>query len=75
MSFLGNSVQRDLNIDLLFSSESIMERMNYEQKEDTWGSDHFPIIFELGIRKINYNKKTNQLSTKKNRLEKILFNA
>lgn len=51
MSRLGNTVQRDLNIDLIFADEKLLDKMSYKQIEDTWGSDHFPILFKLGIKK------------------------
>lgn len=64
-SRLGNSGQRDTNIDLMFATEEILEETKYEQMSDTWGSDHFPIMFEISMRKEIYKKKTNRLSTKK----------
>lgn len=69
MSRLGSPEQRDSNIDLMFADEKIMEKMVYTQSEDTWGSDHVPIIFELGVKKMSYKKKTNRLSSKKTNWE------
>lgn len=65
MSRLGNPYQRDSNIDLMFAKDSLLDKMNYGQCSDTWGSDHFSIIFELGVNKRMYKKNTNRLSTKK----------
>lgn len=70
---LGNTVQRDSNIDLMFTNEKLMEKMSYEQVEDMWGSDHFRIIFELGIRKEIYKKKTNRRSTRRKQTFKSIL--
>lgn len=42
--------------------------MKYEQKDDPWGSDHFPIGFEVGINKKPYKKRTNRYTTKKKKI-------
>lgn len=65
MSRLGSPSQRDSNIDLLFANDSVMEKISYKQGYDTWGSDHYPIIFEIKARRNTYKKKSNRLSTKK----------
>lgn len=37
----------------------------YKQINDTWGSDHYPIEFDIEtVRKV-YRKRTNRISTKK----------
>lgn len=49
------------------------DKINYEQLNDTWGSDHYPIKCKINHSKINhskvnhsiYRKKTNKLSKKK----------
>lgn len=42
------------NLDLMFSSENIFELIDYKQKQDTWGSDHYPIeyMIKINIKKI-----------------------
>lgn len=59
---IGKIGQRDSNLDLAFTSEDIVK---YDQKDDPWGSNHFPIGFEVGINKKPYKKRTNRISTKK----------
>lgn len=52
MSRLDSPLQRDSNIDLMFTNDKILDKMRYRQCADTWGSDHFPIIFDLGVGKL-----------------------
>lgn len=41
MSRLGNTVQCNSNIDLMFAVEKLLDKMSYGQADDTWKSDHF----------------------------------
>lgn len=42
-SRMGNSGQRDSNLNLVFTSKEIIDVTNYEQMKDTWRNDHYPI--------------------------------
>lgn len=53
------------NIDLMFSSEDIFELITYKQEEDTWGSDHYPIEYNIKISKKRYIKIGNRITTKR----------
>lgn len=64
MSRLGNSGQ-DTNINLIFASEKLVDKIRYTQIDDTWGLDHYPIECVIDIPKSKYSKKTNKKSTKK----------
>ncbi|KYN13180.1 hypothetical protein ALC57_14642 [Trachymyrmex cornetzi] len=37
----------------------------YNQLDDTWDSDHFPIVFKLETHRGIYSKRTNRITTKK----------
>lgn len=50
MSRMGNVSQQDSYLDVVFVSESIVDKVRYEQLEDTWGSDHFPIICDFEVQ-------------------------
>lgn len=62
---VGEGNQCNSNIDLIFASENLVDKIDYEQGQDTWESDHFPINFELRINSSVYRKTTNRISTKK----------
>lgn len=64
-SRLGEGGQRSSNLDLMFCSENIEHLMDYQQGKDTWGSDHFPIVFTTRINRKIYKKITNRLSSRK----------
>lgn len=64
-SRLGEGMQEKSNINLIFCSDNIVDKINYEQGKDAWGSDHFPIFFEISINNKIYSKVTNRKSTKK----------
>lgn len=55
------------NIDIIFSSNNIADRINFKVNKDTLGSDHFPIFIEFNAEKNLYTKKS-QNSFEKNRL-------
>lgn len=65
MSRMGNIAQQDTNIDIIFVNDKLVQKMNYEQLDDTWGSDHFPIVTELEVKRTRYKKQTNRISTKR----------
>lgn len=45
----------------------------YEKK--IFGEVTFPVVFELGVNKEPYKKRSNRISTKKNKLEGIRSTA
>lgn len=63
--------RRHSNLDLGFESEELICLTKYKQIDDTWGTDHYSIEFEIGISRKIYRKRTNRISTKKNRLEDV----
>lgn len=64
MSRINNPNERPSNIDLIFASSSVIGSIDYKQLEDTWDSDHFPLLLELDRGVKLYKKKSNKLSTK-----------
>lgn len=65
LSHVGEGGRRHLNIDLGFGSADLVSITKYKQINDTWGSDHYPIEFDIeAVRKV-YKKRTNRISTKK----------
>lgn len=58
-SRMGNMVQRDSNLDLIFCSTDMVELIEYQQIDNPWDSDHPPIEFYVGINLDRYEKKTN----------------
>lgn len=68
---IGDNNQRSSNIDLILCTHDVPDIMDYQQGEDPWGSDHFPLILEIKTSRITYHKITNRLSTKKNGLGRI----
>lgn len=65
LSRIGEGGTNDSNLDLIFCTEKVFSIISCKQKKDTWGSDHFPIIAEIKVKKENYIKKTNRISKKK----------
>lgn len=65
LSRVGEGGRRNSNLDLGFCSEVLLDVVEYSQKDDTWGSDHFPIEFDVGMELKTYRKKTNRISTKR----------
>jgi len=64
-SRIKNIRQVSSNIDLIFNTQKIVDKINIKQGEDTWGSDHYPIHLKLEIEIHRYKKRTNKISTKK----------
>lgn len=64
-SRIGEGANRDSNIDLLFATKNIADKINYTQNDDAWESDHFPIVFTINGAPQTYIKKTNRCSTKR----------
>lgn len=61
----GDIVQRSSNLNLLFASEILHGRITYFQVDDTWNSDHHPILYNLPTRVQRYTKRGDRVSTKK----------
>ncbi|XP_071579156.1 uncharacterized protein [Temnothorax nylanderi] len=57
--------QRNSNLDLMFGSRGIVDRVSYRQLEETWDSDHYPISFSFDVHPQIYRKATNRLSTRR----------
>lgn len=77
MSYLSDTHRAMSNIDLIFTTENLVNKIKYEQIEDTWGSDHHPIKFGINRIASRYQKKTNKTSTKRtqwSRYEEIMKN-
>lgn len=51
------------NIDLLISTINLSDKIDFMVGEDSMGSDHYPIAFNLNIEKTFYNKKTYKIKT------------
>lgn len=61
-SWIGDTKRRLSNLDLVFASEEISDNMEYIQEKDTWGSDHFPLIFTMKFNNKGYRKLSNRIS-------------
>lgn len=72
LSRMGEIGQRDSNIDLIFSSHNVLNLIDYKQEEDTWGSDHYPLEFQISLNRKVYRKKSNRISTKKTNWKKYI---
>lgn len=71
MSRLNDINQSPSNLDLIFSEANVIDKIDYIQAKDAWGSDHFPIKINIEIEEIPYIKKTNRIANKKNELGRI----
>ncbi|XP_029164466.1 uncharacterized protein LOC114935743, partial [Nylanderia fulva] len=65
LSRLGNPSQTSSNIDLFFCTTELINIMEFSQVQDTWNSDHFPIVGRIRTRIIRYKKRSNRASTKR----------
>lgn len=63
----GGQKRFECRLDLWLKQDSVQER--YNQKDDSWGNDHFFVEFEIQIKMDEYKKKTNRISKKKTRWE------
>lgn len=61
----GEMNQTPSNIDLFFGPAGMVDKIECEQAQDTWGSDHYPIIGNIDTEIWRYRKKSNRVSTKK----------
>ena len=51
------------NLDLVFSSVNLSDKIEAKVCDETWGSDHFPIFISVNIDKYFYNKKSFKLKS------------
>lgn len=51
------------NIDLAISTLNIADKISVEACDETWGSDHFPLLINLDLCKNSYEKKTFKLKS------------
>lgn len=65
MSREGYIGQKSSNIDLFFGTPSMADIAECFQIDDTWGSDHYPIVCSIETSREIYYKKTNRITTKK----------
>lgn len=56
-TWIGDVKRNPTNLDLFFASEEISDDMKYRQEEDTWGSDHFPVIVSIKFMNKSYKKE------------------
>ncbi|XP_071575225.1 uncharacterized protein [Temnothorax nylanderi] len=64
-SRVGQRGQRDSNIDLAFGTAGVIDNVEYEQQDDAWDSDHYPISFTVDSDPQPYRKITNRITSKK----------
>lgn len=53
----GEAGWQDSNLDLIITNDTIYNCIEYRQLNDTWGSDHFPLTMDIGIKSGVYSKK------------------
>ncbi|KMQ86663.1 hypothetical protein RF55_14298 [Lasius niger] len=70
-SRMEDTGQASSNIDLIFGTTEMVNIVECEQVMDTWGSDHHPIEIRMEVKVQTYRKKSNRISTKKNKMERI----
>ncbi|XP_018367719.1 PREDICTED: uncharacterized protein LOC108764142 [Trachymyrmex cornetzi] len=72
-SRIGAIGERDSNLDLLFCSAAVLDNIKYNQLDDTWDSDHFPIVFKLETHRGIYS--SDGLSVRYSGFTKVLTDA
>lgn len=55
---IDKSISKYSNLDLIFSTVGISDKINVNVENETWGSDHFPVNVEVNVEKHIYRKKT-----------------
>lgn len=63
-TWIGDSVRRPRNLDLAFASEEIVGEMKLNNWK-TWGSNNYPVMYEMKFERGIYKKKGNRLSNKR----------
>lgn len=64
MTRINSPHERASNIDLIFVSLPAINLVTYKQLEDSWDSDHFPLLIEYKRGVECYRKRSNRWSTK-----------
>lgn len=59
------------NIDLVFSTMSVADKINVKVYDETFGSDHYPILLDVDARKQTYHKPSYKLKSLKTNWEKF----
>ena len=62
------------NIDLIFSSPNITDKITFKINKDTWGSDHFPIFIDIQLKKNIYRKKTFKINSVRTDWDNVYVN-
>lgn len=62
-TYINLHSDRKSNLDLIISSQNIYEKINVTVLDGLYGSDHFPVFFEIQVEKHVYIKKTFKLKT------------
>lgn len=70
LSRINSRKQVGSNSDLIFAGKTI-DHIDYEQLEDAWESDHYPLRVSIDTNILEYKKISNRLSTKKNGLDNL----
>lgn len=64
MSRQGSIGQNSSNINLVFTSSVMANRLEVVQDTNTWVSDHYLIELNIDLNLTPYRKKSNRISTK-----------
>lgn len=57
---IGYQGQVSSNLDLIFASRKLADKLSYQQLLDAWGSDHYPMVIYVEVSFLPYKKSTNQ---------------
>ncbi|OXU17349.1 hypothetical protein TSAR_003914, partial [Trichomalopsis sarcophagae] len=68
-----NSISNS-NLDLVFSSSSIADKINVKVNKGTWGSDHFPLFIDLQISKSIYRKQLFKINSVRTNWNNVYVN-
>lgn len=68
-SRMGYNNQTASNLDLIFANNDLIDIIDYQQNEDSWESDHYPIRINIDIYTQRYQKRTNRKSSVKTRVQ------
>ena len=66
-----NNIQTDSNLDLIFSSVNLADKLNVKVNDETWRSDHYPIFIDVYLEKSIYRKKSFNLKSIRTDWEKV----
>lgn len=59
------------NIDLVLSSTSLSDNIKVSVMDETYGSDHFPVLTQVAIEKHIYNKRSFKLNSVRTEWENV----